>query len=154
VIGGVVVRGADVRLLAAGLQCHGVAPVVRTSSLSPSFWHWLDSPREWASDPQLTAQRTVVILGSTGSIGTQAIDVARAAPDRFRVTAICAGGADPAALAEQAAGLQVEVVGIGRAERVAELRARLDAIWPADTHVRRSSPARPRRPNWLRPRPT
>jgi len=80
----------------------------------------------------VTAQRTVVVLGSTGSIGTQAIDVARAAPDRFRVTAICAGGADPAALAEQAASLRVEVVGIGSAERAGELRERLDAIWPAD----------------------
>jgi len=77
-------------------------------------------------------QRTVVILGSTGSIGTQAIDVVRAAPDRFRVVAIAAGGADPAALAAQAAELRVAAVGIGRTDRVAELRARLDASWPAD----------------------
>ena len=30
-------------------------------------------------------QRDVVVLGSTGSIGTQALDVCRANPDRFRV---------------------------------------------------------------------
>jgi 1-deoxy-D-xylulose 5-phosphate reductoisomerase len=36
----------------------------------------------------MTDQRRVVVLGSTGSIGTQAIAVAQAAPDRFRVTAI------------------------------------------------------------------
>jgi 1-deoxy-D-xylulose-5-phosphate reductoisomerase len=79
----------------------------------------------------VTAQRTVVVLGSTGSIGTQAIDVARAAPERFRVTAVCSGGADVAALAMQAAGLRVKTVGIGRSERAGELRERLDAIWPA-----------------------
>jgi 1-deoxy-D-xylulose-5-phosphate reductoisomerase len=78
----------------------------------------------------VTPQRTVAILGSTGSIGTQAIDVARAAPERFRVTAICAGGANPAALAEQAASLRVEVVGISRADRAADLRERLDVVWP------------------------
>jgi 1-deoxy-D-xylulose-5-phosphate reductoisomerase len=81
----------------------------------------------------MSAARGVVILGSTGSIGTQAIEVARAAPDRFRVTAVAAGGADPAALAEQAASLSVEAVGIGRAERADELRARLDAVWPPAT---------------------
>jgi 1-deoxy-D-xylulose-5-phosphate reductoisomerase len=75
-------------------------------------------------------QRTVVVLGSTGSIGTQAIDVVRAAPERLRVTAICAGGADPVALAGQAASLGVEVVGISRADRVDDLRERLDVVWP------------------------
>jgi 1-deoxy-D-xylulose-5-phosphate reductoisomerase len=38
------------------------------------------------------AQRDVVVLGSTGSIGTQALDVCRANPDRFRVVALTAGG--------------------------------------------------------------
>jgi 1-deoxy-D-xylulose-5-phosphate reductoisomerase len=37
----------------------------------------------------------VVILGSTGSIGTQALDVVRANPDRFRVVALTAGGSQP-----------------------------------------------------------
>jgi 1-deoxy-D-xylulose-5-phosphate reductoisomerase len=34
----------------------------------------------------------VVILGSTGSIGAQALDLVRANPDRFRVVALTAGG--------------------------------------------------------------
>ena len=38
------------------------------------------------------SRRDVVILGSTGSIGTQALDVVRANPDRFRVLALTAGG--------------------------------------------------------------
>jgi len=47
------------------------------------------------------APRTVTLLGSTGSIGTQAIDVVQAHPDRFVVTGLAAGGADPQALAAQ-----------------------------------------------------
>jgi 1-deoxy-D-xylulose-5-phosphate reductoisomerase len=80
----------------------------------------------------VSEHRRVVVLGSTGSIGTQAVDVVRAAPDRFRVAAVCAGGADPALLAEQAAALCVDAVGIGRADRVGELREVLDACWPAN----------------------
>ncbi|MBO9520224.1 MAG: 1-deoxy-D-xylulose-5-phosphate reductoisomerase [Nocardioidaceae bacterium] len=37
----------------------------------------------------------MVILGSTGSIGTQALDVVRAHPDRFRVVGLTAGGSHP-----------------------------------------------------------
>ena len=37
-------------------------------------------------------RRDVVILGSTGSIGTQALDLVRANPDRFRVVGLTAGG--------------------------------------------------------------
>lgn len=38
--------------------------------------------------------RDIVILGSTGSIGTQALDLVRAHPDRFRVVGLTAGGAN------------------------------------------------------------
>jgi 1-deoxy-D-xylulose-5-phosphate reductoisomerase len=76
--------------------------------------------------------RTVVLLGSTGSIGTQAIDVIDRNPDRFRVAAVAAGGSDVALLADQAARLRVGAVGIGRAERADALRERLAAVWPAD----------------------
>jgi 1-deoxy-D-xylulose-5-phosphate reductoisomerase len=76
--------------------------------------------------------RDVVLLGSTGSIGTQAVDVATRAPERVRVVAVAAGGADPAQLAEQAAQLRVRAIGISRADAVDELRTCLDKIWPAD----------------------
>jgi 1-deoxy-D-xylulose-5-phosphate reductoisomerase len=39
--------------------------------------------------------RDVVILGSTGSIGTQALDIVRANPERFRVVGLTAGGSNP-----------------------------------------------------------
>jgi 1-deoxy-D-xylulose-5-phosphate reductoisomerase len=40
------------------------------------------------------ARRDVVVLGSTGSIGTQALDVCRANPGRFRVVGLTAGGSN------------------------------------------------------------
>ena len=73
-------------------------------------------------------QRRVVVLGSTGSIGTQALDVARNAPDRFAVTALAAGGADLALLAQQAVEFAVPVVGVGRADTAQELSERLQAL--------------------------
>ena len=45
--------------------------------------------------------RDVVILGSTGSIGTQALDLVRANPDRFRVVGLTAGGSNPELFARQ-----------------------------------------------------
>ncbi|GAB4099214.1 1-deoxy-D-xylulose-5-phosphate reductoisomerase [Sinomonas halotolerans] len=62
--------------------------------------------------PGSEGQRTVVLLGSTGSIGTQAIDVVDSAPDRFRVTALAAGGASLDAIAAQAVHTRAEAVGV------------------------------------------
>jgi 1-deoxy-D-xylulose-5-phosphate reductoisomerase len=60
-----------------------------------------------------TSPRTVTLLGSTGSIGTQAIDVARAAPDRFRIIALSAGS-NLELVARQAVELRVEAVACAR----------------------------------------
>jgi 1-deoxy-D-xylulose-5-phosphate reductoisomerase len=49
----------------------------------------------------VTDRRNVVVLGSTGSIGTQALEVVRANPDRFRVLALTAGGSQRDLFAEQ-----------------------------------------------------
>jgi 1-deoxy-D-xylulose-5-phosphate reductoisomerase len=54
----------------------------------------------------------VVILGSTGSIGTQALDIARRNPGRFRVAALAAGGGNPELLARQAVEFGVPVVAV------------------------------------------
>ena len=45
----------------------------------------------------------MVILGSTGSVGTQALDVVRTRPDRFRVVALTAGGSQPDLFEQQVA---------------------------------------------------
>ncbi len=49
--------------------------------------------------------RDVVILGSTGSIGTQALDLVRANPDRFRVVGLTAGGSNAELFEQQVAEL-------------------------------------------------
>ncbi|WP_100446119.1 1-deoxy-D-xylulose-5-phosphate reductoisomerase [Glycomyces xiaoerkulensis] len=75
----------------------------------------------------MTDQREIVLLGSTGSIGTQAIDIVRADPDRFRVAALGAGGSRPALLAEQAVELEVEAVAVADATAVEDVQLRLFA---------------------------
>src|SRR5947207_123301 len=57
---------------------------------------------EVASACTMTCVRNVVVLGSTGSIGTQALDLIERNPDRFRVVALAAGGAKVELLAQQA----------------------------------------------------
>ncbi|PRW61773.1 1-deoxy-D-xylulose-5-phosphate reductoisomerase [Actinopolyspora mortivallis] len=71
--------------------------------------------------------RTVTLLGSTGSIGTQALEVIRAAPGRFRVLGIAAGGNDPGALAAQALEFGVEAVAVARATAVEDVQLALYA---------------------------
>jgi 1-deoxy-D-xylulose-5-phosphate reductoisomerase len=66
--------------------------------------------------------RDVVLLGSTGSIGTQAVDIVRRNPDRFRVVGLGAGGGNVAALAAQALELGVEVVGVAKSSAVQDLQ--------------------------------
>ncbi|MHA7282348.1 1-deoxy-D-xylulose-5-phosphate reductoisomerase [Arthrobacter sp. TMS2-4] len=56
--------------------------------------------------------RRVTILGSTGSIGTQALDVIAAAPDRFSVAGLTAGGRNLELLARQAVAVRAPAVGV------------------------------------------
>jgi 1-deoxy-D-xylulose-5-phosphate reductoisomerase len=71
-------------------------------------------------------RRDVAVLGATGSIGVQAIDVVVRNPDRFRVVALAADGGHPALLAEQAARLGAGVVAVARPGAEAPLRRALD----------------------------
>ncbi len=69
----------------------------------------------------------VVVLGSTGSIGTQALDVVRAQPGRFDVVALAAGGSDPALLASQAVEFDVQVVAVANATAAQDVQLALYA---------------------------
>jgi 1-deoxy-D-xylulose-5-phosphate reductoisomerase len=71
--------------------------------------------------------RDVVILGSTGSIGTQALDVIRRNPDRFRVAGLAAGGGNPALLAQQAIAFGVTRVAVARPSALADVRSAVAA---------------------------
>ena len=61
----------------------------------------------------LERPRRIAILGSTGSIGCQALDIVRRNPDRFTVVGLSAGGGQPDLLAAQAAEFSVAEVGTG-----------------------------------------
>jgi len=64
----------------------------------------------------MSDRRRVTILGSTGSIGTQALDIAERNPDRFEIVGLSAGGSDIPLLVEQARLFGVEVVGLPAGE--------------------------------------
>jgi 1-deoxy-D-xylulose-5-phosphate reductoisomerase len=68
--------------------------------------------------------RTISVVGSTGSIGTQTLDVVAAEPDRYRIVAIGANRSVDL-LAAQAHAVRPERVAIADASLAAELEARV-----------------------------
>lgn len=58
----------------------------------------------------------MLILGSTGSIGTQALEVIAANPDRFEVVGLAAGGGNPDLLARQRAETGVTNIAVANAD--------------------------------------
>ncbi|MBK5224500.1 MAG: 1-deoxy-D-xylulose-5-phosphate reductoisomerase [Acidimicrobiia bacterium] len=66
----------------------------------------------------------VAVLGSTGSIGTQTLEVVEAEPDRFRIVALGANSSVDL-LAEQALRHRPQVVAVASPEAGAQLRGRL-----------------------------
>jgi 1-deoxy-D-xylulose-5-phosphate reductoisomerase len=70
----------------------------------------------------MSSVREIVILGSTGSIGTQAIEVILGNPDRFRVVGLAAGGTNVGQLARQALELRVDAVAVARASAAQDLQ--------------------------------
>ncbi|MGE2690770.1 1-deoxy-D-xylulose-5-phosphate reductoisomerase [Mycolicibacterium pulveris] len=72
----------------------------------------------------MSNRQRVLLLGSTGSIGTQALDVIAANPDRFEVVGLAAGGANPDLLARQRAETGVTNIAVAdaaAAERVGDV---------------------------------
>ncbi|AUI52159.1 1-deoxy-D-xylulose-5-phosphate reductoisomerase [Arthrobacter crystallopoietes] len=73
---------------------------------------------DFLSDPEAAGRpRKVVLLGSTGSIGTQGIEVIDGAAERFEVTALAAGGGNLELVARQAVHTRAEAVGIASGTR-------------------------------------
>ena len=73
----------------------------------------------------MTETRRIAVLGSTGSIGTQALDLVRRNPQRFVVAALSAGGSDVSLLADQVAEFAVPLVGVLHPDRAEALEAEL-----------------------------
>jgi 1-deoxy-D-xylulose-5-phosphate reductoisomerase len=94
---------------------------------------------------QTRPPREVVILGSTGSIGTQALDIVRRNPARFRVVALAAGGGQPDVLARQAVDFGAAAVAVASPAAAAEVQAAINARSLSRTE-RATSPADPSAP--------
>jgi len=75
----------------------------------------------------MTTRRDVVVLGSTGSVGTQALDIASRNPARFRVVALAAGGSQPELLARQAIEHRVTAIGVSRGSAAQDVQLALYA---------------------------
>jgi 1-deoxy-D-xylulose-5-phosphate reductoisomerase len=63
----------------------------------------------------------VLILGSTGSIGTQALEVIAANPDRFEVVGLAGAGTNPDLLARQRAETGVTNIAVAKADAAAQV---------------------------------
>jgi len=73
--------------------------------------------------------REVVILGSTGSIGRQALEIIEANPDKFRVIAITSAGTNPEQVIAQAKKFKVGYVGVvNNAELISETLVNVKVI--------------------------
>jgi 1-deoxy-D-xylulose-5-phosphate reductoisomerase len=89
--------------------------------------------REPRAESRDRTPRGVALLGSTGSIGRQAVEVLTAHPKDFRVVALAAGS-NAAALTEQAALLRPSAVAIGQPEalRTRDLPRETELVGGAD----------------------
>jgi 1-deoxy-D-xylulose-5-phosphate reductoisomerase len=77
----------------------------------------------------------VLILGSTGSIGTQALEVIAANPDRFEVVGLAAGGGNPDLLARQRTETGVTNIAVGDDAAAAQIGEVTYAGPDAATHL-------------------
>ena len=73
----------------------------------------------------MTSNRSVLVLGSTGSIGTQALELIAENPERFTVDGLAAGGGDVMLLARQIREHDVRRVAVADPEAAATLRRML-----------------------------
>ncbi|MDR6173139.1 1-deoxy-D-xylulose-5-phosphate reductoisomerase [Nocardioides zeae] len=115
----------------AGAGGHGVRsacqtpPVTSTLSSSPS------APR--AGGGTARDRRDVVVLGSTGSVGTQALELARRHPDRYRVVGLTAGGSNPELFEQQVAEFAPAYSGLGEEASVEAAGLEADVVLNAIT---------------------
>ncbi len=76
----------------------------------------------------MTGTRSVLVLGSTGSVGTQALDLIAANPESFTVAGLAAGGSDVMLLARQIREHDVPRVALADVNSAAALRRMLPGM--------------------------
>lgn len=91
----------------------GAAPVNNEQGLKEAMRRALDGMRD--------KKKKVTLLGSTGSIGTQTLDIVSTCPDSFEIEGLAAGS-NVAMLIEQARQFQPKIVGIRNESKVDELK--------------------------------
>ena len=95
--------------------------------------------------------KSVTILGSTGSIGTQALDVVRRNPDRFKVVGLSAAGANQELLVGQVREFLPPHVAIADEQAAADVKANIGALPGVEVSSGptppNGSPGRPK-PTW------
>jgi 1-deoxy-D-xylulose-5-phosphate reductoisomerase len=72
-------------------------------------------------------QKAITILGSTGSIGTQTLDIVTSHPDKFRVVGLAAGR-NIELLSQQIRTFKPEIVATSDPDKVAELREAIASL--------------------------
>ena len=83
---------------------------------------------DWSPKDDVNEPRSLVILGSTGSIGTQALDLISRHRDRFQVTGLVAGGTHVELLARQARDFGVARLVLADKAQVPALQQALKAL--------------------------
>ena len=76
----------------------------------------------------MTNTRSVLVLGSTGSVGTQALDLIAAHPDRFTVAGLAAGGGNLTMLGRQIREHGVRRVAVAGRDAATTLRRSLPGM--------------------------
>ena len=71
--------------------------------------------------------KAITILGSTGSIGTQTLDIVTHNPDKFRVVGLAAGS-NVTLLAEQIREFKPKIVALGNEAKIAELKEAISSL--------------------------
>jgi 1-deoxy-D-xylulose-5-phosphate reductoisomerase len=75
------------------------------------------------------AVKAITLLGSTGSIGTQTLDIVATHPDQFRIVGLAAGR-NIALLSEQIRQFKPEIVAIAEPTQLADLKAAISDVTP------------------------
>jgi 1-deoxy-D-xylulose-5-phosphate reductoisomerase len=71
--------------------------------------------------------KAITLLGSTGSIGTQTLDIVEHHPDKFRIVGLAAGS-NVEMLAQQVRQFRPEIVAIGNESKFSELKDALSSL--------------------------
>ncbi|GBG72346.1 hypothetical protein CBR_g11924 [Chara braunii] len=101
------------------VEISAAAAAVPTTAAPPPAWPgFVEVP---ADKKKWKGQKPIALIGSTGSIGTQTLDIVNEFSDYFRVVALAAGS-NITLLAEQIRQFQPSLVSVSRSELIPELR--------------------------------